>query len=329
MIEVRDRDSYLRWLAERRGIGIPSGACFTDKGIFASSAHNAALVLEMPGSSAEYQQSLRIIEVEELDDAGEVLRSSRIGLKANGSLPWDQKKVREIAGKVAKPAAPKKTTTPKAKEIDMTPQVMERLDRLEESVTHICAAVAALTQAQTAIAAPVGVDSLPAPEALKTAPSAPDVSFLDLVGEVEPVQEIAPAAHSGENLKAPAHAPVKDKARQERIVRAYLRMRQRRELDVSALEASRVYLSKVEDRATKAEAQCYGLEQRALEETSRADIAEARYAAVKPIVDALNAVRAPAEYVAPVDDGFVKPARGKERFPRKSAKATVNELLDA
>jgi len=324
MIEVRDRDSYLRWLAQKRGIGIPSGAYFTDSGILASSTHNAEVILEMPGSSAEYQQSLRIVEVEELDDAGEVIRSSRMGLKANGSLHWDQKKVREIAGKVAKPAA-KKTTTPKAKEIDMTPQAMERLDRLEESVTHICAALAALTGAQAAIAPSTALDSLNAPESLKTAPVAPPIaaaSFLDLVGE-------APAAPEVPAPSIEAVKPEVSRARRERIVRAYLAHRQRRALDAGALEASREYLATVEERATKAEARCYGLELQAKEAGERADAAEAQYAAVKPVIDALNAVRAPAEYVAPVDDGFCKPARGKERFPRKSAKATIKELIAA
>lgn len=89
-IEVSD---YLRWLAAQRGIEIPPGASIGPSGISHMVNGKREMLLPMPGYGAS-----DIVIVEELDEAGNVMRSSRIGLDKRGKLPFNAAKVHQMTG---------------------------------------------------------------------------------------------------------------------------------------------------------------------------------------------------------------------------------------
>lgn len=273
-IEVRDDRTYLQWLAQRRGVEIPANAHYGPEGIKAG--YGGPIILAMPG----YGQS-NVVEVEELDEAGGVIRSCRIGLKSNGALPWVQKKVRDLVGPVAKPpkakAKAKRAPTATGGIEQATPIGGMERQGLAEQVTALAGQVAAV-QAQLA--------ALSRSAAVEPARDAPDP-----IGGIEPWDDTRQLAE----MRKSAERPASERKVRERIVRAYLRvraqrdearkrydtermiaadrmatiwrvqdarkatirmamaMRQRRALDVSALEAGRAAYLAMEQRATKAE----------------------------------------------------------------------------
>lgn len=87
-----ERTAYLRWLASHRGIDA-SGCTFGSDGIW----RGKVCILAMPG----YGQP-QTVTMDALDESGEVIRTSTIGLK-NGKLGLDKAAVAAVAGKVAKP----------------------------------------------------------------------------------------------------------------------------------------------------------------------------------------------------------------------------------
>lgn len=105
---VEERNAYLRWLAQSRGIVLPHDAAFDDKGIDSRSA--GGYVLEMPGYGA---QAIPTCEV--LDEDGNVIRTITLPAdpKGKGALPMTAKQVQEWTGleKVRRRRATK-TTAP-------------------------------------------------------------------------------------------------------------------------------------------------------------------------------------------------------------------------
>ena len=273
-IEVRDAPTYLRWLAQRRGIALPATAHFTDKGIFAGSAVGAECLIEMPGSSEEYQRSIRTIEVEELDEAGEVIHSSRIGLKPNGALPWDQKKVRGIAGKVAKPTKSKATVSVTPHQGNDTPSTVGIEGQgLAEQVAALAEQVAAL-QAQLAALArqPEGKGDEAAPDAtgrieqaLRRADDRPRReriarAYLTMRAQRDEARKL----YDTERMIAAERMATIWRVQDARkaTIRMARRMRERQDLDRRALMAGNAYCAQLEQRAVRAEVALQAVEAR-------------------------------------------------------------------
>jgi len=89
-----ERDAYLRWLAQSRGVAIPSDAEWSDAGIFSNprTAGGRRAIVAMPGYGAQ-----PIPTVDILDDAGNVVRTMPLPVrqsgKGAGSIPADAKQV--------------------------------------------------------------------------------------------------------------------------------------------------------------------------------------------------------------------------------------------
>ena len=255
--------AYLKWLAGKRGIDLPAQHEIEPSGIWTGQGRGRVCIVAMPG----YGVSNNAVEVEELDDAGEVLRVSRLPLKSNATLPWNATKVREATGKTSVRATPL---------ADVVRALTERLAHME----HRIAAMSA--------------------EQATVAPPEPSIGGVDeAIGEMAPwrgARDLAQmrADHASDQRQA-------ERARRLRIVRAYLRMRaernetrrlydtermiaadrmatiwrvqdarkaairmavgmrHRRALDVAALEAGRSAYLDMERRALKAETRERGL----------------------------------------------------------------------
>jgi len=94
--DQREVDAYLEWLADRRGIMVPASAHYSVSGIW----DGKECILEMPGYGAD-----TTVTLEELDEAGEVVRTSRIGTNAKGQIGLAADAVRKACAlpKVTKP----------------------------------------------------------------------------------------------------------------------------------------------------------------------------------------------------------------------------------
>lgn len=124
-----ERNAYLRWLADRRGVAIPDGATFDDAGIFDPPAK--AYVLTMPGYGAS-----NMVTMETTDDAGNVIRRVTMATDKKGAIPLKAKRIQEETGlpplRAKKPvrrdtaelraaigrAAPTRQTAPVAEAVD-------------------------------------------------------------------------------------------------------------------------------------------------------------------------------------------------------------------
>lgn len=170
----------------------------------------------MPGATALYQKSLRIVTVEELDEGGDVLRSSRIGLARGGKLPWNVKKVRDVVGKVAAPrrAVVKPPVAPIAAPVaHEAPAVAPSPSQMESA--PMSDAFAALCTAAPSCAAP---PAAPAPVAASDEVAALRAAVDALLGRVAALEAGQPVVMAS---RAPRHV-------RERMVRAYLRVRAER-----------------------------------------------------------------------------------------------------
>lgn len=131
-----ERNNYLRWLASRDGIALPSDAEFQDAGIWSKFA--GEYVVPMPG----YGQS-QIVTCEILDDAGEVVRAFPLPADKRGKLPMTAKQVQDWTrlapvkakrGKAAPVAPTAVVAAPTADASDPIAEIETRLADLERAV---------------------------------------------------------------------------------------------------------------------------------------------------------------------------------------------------
>lgn len=273
-IEVRDQRTYLQWLAERRGIVLPSDAHYGPEGI--KGGHNGPIVLAMPG----YGQS-NVVEVEELDEAGNVLRSSRIGLKKSGALPWDRAKVREIAGKAATPPKGRRKTAaiePKPAAVADAPHQGNETpsiggiepDTLAQQVAALADQVQRL-QVQLDVMADAAVPAVMHPiggmsEAIggmksSDADRARRLRIVRAYLRMRAQRNEARRLYDVERMIAADRMAAIWRVQDARkaTIRMAMRMRQRRALDVAALEVGRSVYLDMERRALQAEERERGL----------------------------------------------------------------------
>lgn len=161
---AEERNAYLRWIAERDGINIPAAATFGLDGI----RHAGELIVAMPGYGETRRATMEV-----LDDDGNVIRSTPIAIKANGSMTLTKAQVQEATGlkparasRKAKAVAPVEapssasgeiplSDTPTdaieveaspAAEIDPIAAIMERLAAVEERLDAMAGDRAAPTE---------------------------------------------------------------------------------------------------------------------------------------------------------------------------------------
>ncbi len=104
---IEERNAYLRWLASRDGVAIPTGATFGPEGIKVA----GELIVAMPGYDDPRRATLEV-----LDDAGNVIRSTPIAVDARGHMTLSKAQVREACG-----LAPVKAKRGKAATVAPTP----------------------------------------------------------------------------------------------------------------------------------------------------------------------------------------------------------------
>lgn len=133
--------AYLYEIAERRGIVIPADATYSPSGVY----HDGERILATPGYGAD-----TTVTMETLDEAGDVIRTTRIAVNAKGqmalkaaavvdacALPKVAKPRKPRAVKEAKPAAqPKPIPTPVCQP-DATAALLARLEALEAAVARM------------------------------------------------------------------------------------------------------------------------------------------------------------------------------------------------
>ena len=90
---ARMQESYLRWLAGVRGIELPSRTHFDERGAYLIEGNSVHVLVDMPGYGDK-----AMVEVETLDENGDIERFMTLPLKANGALPWNANKVRQVVG---------------------------------------------------------------------------------------------------------------------------------------------------------------------------------------------------------------------------------------
>ena len=90
---ARMQESYLRWLAGVRGIELPSRTHFDERGAYLIEGNRVHVLVDMPGYGDK-----AMVEVETLDENGDIERFMTLPLKANGALPWNANKVRQVVG---------------------------------------------------------------------------------------------------------------------------------------------------------------------------------------------------------------------------------------
>lgn len=214
-MEVRDLATYLIWLAEKRGIFVPSDRVFHDAGIWSPSAN--AYILDTPG----YGQS-QLVTCEFENEDGTVNKTSF--MPKGGKIPLTAKHIQHMTGlkpiKAAKPAKVATVAKPALPPIEAapaaTPAPMEREPVTMNSYADLCTV------------APVAAEpAIVAPAAPAVAPVADDVAMLRatveaLLGRVAALENGTPAA-------APVIVERAPYAVRLRMVRAYLSMRAERD----------------------------------------------------------------------------------------------------
>lgn len=322
--------AYLQWLAASRGFAIPSGVSYEPRGIVAGVGKDAKVILAMPG----YMARADIIDIEEMDDAGNVARSIRMNAKPNGALQWNAAKVRQACGPVeTAPKAKRKAchkaakcsppdtaatnsgpavaplTAPRSEEsAPMNSEALARIGALETMVRDLCAVLAANPARVASIqpeAAQCGADVVKALSGPEIAPA----SFLDLVGEAPAVAAADVVEAIAADAPADSEAIAAMQARIDRLEDALSRAHAGRRRAVRALHRER--RDKVLALAGAREA-----DQEAMAQRDRADAAERTVSQMRPLLDMLDQMRPYGG--AAVDDGFCKPARGDARWPIKA-----------
>lgn len=276
-----------------------------------------AYSIAMPGANQS-----ATVTMETLDEAGAVILSQSLPIDPKKSgIIWDKAAVHRAVGPVAKPAKGQRKSSPPAVEICATPSTVEMTNapapapvEREEAVEPIHAAPA-IENAPSApeIASNEG-------EEIKLSPAVPN-DQPDLAAMVEQMAarlaQLESAFAQMDNAKSEAELPdnetsialpapwrgarqlaelrksaerrAADRPRRERIARAYLALRARRDLDARALEAGRAYCATLQERAERAEQRSRGETMEAerlafqmsemsgqlAKETARADAAEA------------------------------------------------------
>lgn len=132
--------AYLCWLAECRGVYVPTDAGFGPDGIYSKS--DGGFVLRMPG----YGEPVPTVTMETLGDDGEVIASQTLPIEPKkGGVIWSREDVRKAAGKVEKqgkgkaapvvpPIAESAEVPPIVDECPQEPQ--ERAEALTAPVIH-------------------------------------------------------------------------------------------------------------------------------------------------------------------------------------------------
>ena len=146
--------AYLCWVADRRGINVPSDAKFHPHGI--ESENLGGLVMEMPGYG-----EVQTVTMETLDDAGDVIASQTLPIEPKkGGVVWNREAVRKAHGPIAKPARKTRTkAAPPTCDIN-TPAPVQAEE--PAPVDAIAARVEALETQLNAMAAKLERATLPA-----------------------------------------------------------------------------------------------------------------------------------------------------------------------
>jgi hypothetical protein len=241
--EVR---AYLKWLAKERGVFIPHDADYGPAGIYSNARDPGGRVplVEMPGYGAR-----DVVTVDILNDAGEVIRTSTIGLKPNGALGIDR------AAVVAMVALPPRKRGRKAKVATETRQEPQEI---------VSAPVAPVEPVAAPVAAPAGDgDGF---SSNFRAINRLDAEIALLRARLDRVEGVA--AHEPAPVETQAPLPIVRDTRPARlrVVRRYLAMRQERQamrekaaLDEAALIAGNAFYGREHaawnDRIAQAETQ--------------------------------------------------------------------------
>lgn len=153
---------YLLDLARWRGITVPGDARVADDGIYSG----ADCIVPMPGYGAD-----NAVIMEELDEAGEVVRTSRIGVDRKGCIGLKADAVRKVAAlpKVTKPRATKAkaVAVPVETPAVEAPAADATVVTLQATVAELLARVDALTEI---VASRPTVEAAPAAAALAVEP---------------------------------------------------------------------------------------------------------------------------------------------------------------
>ncbi|EQA97261.1 hypothetical protein [Sphingobium sp. HDIP04] len=127
---IDERNAYLRWLAQRDGIGIPADASFSDRGIYSKAAD--AYLVNMPGYGKQPMPTCEL-----LDENGNVIRTITLPAdpRGKGALPMTAKQVQEWTGleKARKRRAPKATAPTSVQPVAAEPVKAEPVECLSSA----------------------------------------------------------------------------------------------------------------------------------------------------------------------------------------------------
>jgi hypothetical protein len=87
-----ERNAYLRWLADHRGIDI-AGCSYANDGVWRGAGEDRVCVLPMPGYGAQPVATLDVV-----DDAGRVIRSTPLATDSRGRLALSARQIADATG---------------------------------------------------------------------------------------------------------------------------------------------------------------------------------------------------------------------------------------
>lgn len=265
---MQERNAYLRWLAETRGVFLPETFAYRDSGIWSGTGDDASCILAMPGYGV---QPNVICEI--LDDAGEVVSRMVLPDNGKGKLPMTAKQVQEWSG--LKPVKKAKAARKPSQRVEPEPVVVSAAPEI--------ASPAPVADAQPVQSAPVvktadNSDLVARVAALELALARVGVAVL--LSAPIAANDDAPAAPAAK--RSPAHARAIQRAWDARCA-----MRERADLDRRALMIANGDNRLLLESLHAAEAKASDFERIAIAEATRADQAQAQ---------ADNARRAATEY---------------------------------
>lgn len=229
---VNECNAYLRWLASRDGIEIPTGAKFTDAGI----TIDGELIVAMPG----YGDTRRAV-MEVVDDGGQVIRSTPIAVDAKGYMTLSKAQVLEASGltpiKAKRGKAAKPAPIAVAQPVEIPASEAQETQETAPATPEAVETPDALHGADLAPAEPATeTDELPAPATVKESVTVDPIAQIEArLAAVEAALAALPAESKADPAPTMEARPRRTAAHERAIRRAWAERRAARlQRDIAA-----------------------------------------------------------------------------------------------